>query len=323
MKVSIQLFILSRDRPIMLKQALESMLHQEKASAEVEIIVSDNSITDDVTTLISRDYPTNQGFKYIKRDPPLSAKDHYAAVISEASEDYTVIFHDDDLMQENYIKTISSFIGSNKDVVLVGGNGIQFVDGACDDQGQRIVFTDKVLFFSTKKDFLLQYLVGSKGVPPFPGYIYKTSALKKLDVFSLSGGKYADVVLLSEMLNFGKAVYLPNILMSYRIHSNNDSGYENIADRISLLNYISRQGIDKNNPRAALFRVRFWSKWILKQKKFHVFGWREYIVCKFIVNSLLRSVISRVLWVAIYNKSARLWQKKKGVISNCRYEKKC
>jgi hypothetical protein len=307
MNPSIEIVILSRDRLPFLISTIDSVLSQKGSVENITIVVSDNSLTNDVEKYIEAN---NLYLKlsYRKRVLDLSSTDHFKIVVSESISDYIVLFHDDDLMHKNYIKTMLSFISLNKEVVLIGGNGIQFVDGTCSDRGQRISLIDKVLFFDTKKDFLSQYLVGSKGVIPFPGYIYKTTVLKELDVDNLPGGKYKDVAILSEMLDFGKVACLPDILMSYRIHSNNDSRYENIVDRISLLNYISRQGVEKNSLQIALFRARFWSKWVLQQKKFRVFGWREFIVCKFIVNVLLRSMISRVFWVATYNKLTRFYK---------------
>ena len=305
---SIEIVVLSRDRLPFLIDTIDSILSQKGLTKNITVVVSDNSLTNDVEKYIEAN-DLYLKLSYRRRALDLPSIDHFKTVVSESISDYIVLFHDDDLMHENYIKIMLSFIILNKDAALVGCNGIQFVDGSCSNRGQRMSLIDKVLIFNTKKDFLSQYLVGSKGVIPFPGYMYKTAALKKLDIDSLPAGKYGDAVILSEMLDFGKVACLPDILMSYRIHSNNDSRYENIVDRISLLNYISRQGIEKNNPPAALFRVRFWSKWVLQQKEFHVLGWREFIVCKFIVNVLFRSMFSKALWAAVYNKFTRFYKK--------------
>jgi hypothetical protein len=48
------------------------------------------------------------------------------------------------------------------------------------------------------------------------------------------------------MLKYGLIVWLPDTLMYYRIHDENDSNIEDTVGGIALLNYIAKKGIGKN-----------------------------------------------------------------------------
>ena len=53
--------------------------------------------------------------------------------------------------------------------------------------------------FASKRDFLMQYLVGNGGIAPFSGYIFKTSCLQAITFKSLISGKHLDVSLLASL----------------------------------------------------------------------------------------------------------------------------
>jgi glycosyltransferase involved in cell wall biosynthesis len=109
MKETVQIVILSRDRPKYLKESLDSVLNQNLSKVAVKVIVSDNSEKEEVRKMIERDYPSHN-FKYIRRNPPVPAKEHFQLTISECEEKYIVMFHDDDMMHPDYVETMLPFI---------------------------------------------------------------------------------------------------------------------------------------------------------------------------------------------------------------------
>jgi glycosyltransferase involved in cell wall biosynthesis len=56
-KETVQIVILSRDRPKYLKESLDSVLNQNLSKVAVKVIVSDNSEKEEVRKMIERDYP--------------------------------------------------------------------------------------------------------------------------------------------------------------------------------------------------------------------------------------------------------------------------
>ena len=106
-KAQVQIYILSRDRPKFLREAIDSILNQNQSLMKFEIVVSDNSKSGDVSKMISKHYST-KNFKYIKRGGMLSSREHFRLVVSELNSKYAVLFHDDDVLFPNYIKIMSS-----------------------------------------------------------------------------------------------------------------------------------------------------------------------------------------------------------------------
>ena len=68
---TLQVYVLSRDRPVFLKQAIDSILNQQ-IQIEFELIISDNSVGDEVKKMIDKSY-SQRKFKYYKVNPTLSA----------------------------------------------------------------------------------------------------------------------------------------------------------------------------------------------------------------------------------------------------------
>ena len=56
MKKSIQIYILSRNRPLFLKVAIDSALNQNYSQIKFEIIVSDNSDNENISKMIKENY---------------------------------------------------------------------------------------------------------------------------------------------------------------------------------------------------------------------------------------------------------------------------
>ena len=125
MHIFLQIFILSRDRPALLHKAIESALLQNESEFDYEIIISDNSVEDDVNKLINKYYLNSKKIKYIRRTSSLSEYQHYELAISEFSAKYAVMFHDDDIFHPDYIKQMVPLI-LNDSVVAVGCNAMIF-----------------------------------------------------------------------------------------------------------------------------------------------------------------------------------------------------
>ena len=107
-KKDIQVYILSRNRSEFLKVTLDSLMKQNDSLIKFDIIVSDSSDNDDVSKMINEDYE-NKNIKYIRRSGITSHMGHTQLVVSELNSEYSVIFHDDDILHPDYIIDMSSF----------------------------------------------------------------------------------------------------------------------------------------------------------------------------------------------------------------------
>jgi GT2 family glycosyltransferase len=201
----VQIYLLSRDRPAFLRQALESALAQDEEG--VEVIVSDNSEGDAVQDLIAREFPQ---VRYIRRRPTLSMADHGNAVFRESSAEFVVYFNDDDLLEPGYATEMVRALEAHPDVVAVGCNAWTLKDGV------RIRQPRMGLFRRPRKihvvEELVEYYLDFTPVllaPPFPSYMYRRSRMDGVYSTTSEAGKYGDVSFLMRVLERGAILWLP------------------------------------------------------------------------------------------------------------------
>ena len=276
-KRNIQIYILSRNRPDYLRVALDSVLKQNHSLIKFEIIVSDNSDNDDVCKMIDEDY-AQKNIKYIRRSGVTFVMGHIQLVVSELNSEYSVIFHDDDILHQDYMSEMSSFLNNNNNnnIVAVGSNCMNFKN---DILNPKNVLNSKLgirnlsspIKFNNEKDFLKRYLPGNGGIAPLPSYMYRTKYLKEImSKFPFRLGKpkepsHADTLMLSSLLKNGMIVWIEKPLIYYRIHASNLTNIESIPERLALLNYMKKKGLEKHSTKLILYRVLFWVRWILQQ----------------------------------------------------------
>ena len=307
MKKNIQIYILSRNRPNYLRVALDSLLKQNHSQIKFEIIVSDSSDNDDVCKMIDRDY-VQKNIKYIRRSGVTSHMGHTQLVVSELNSEYSVIFHDDDILHPDYMSVMSSFLNKS-DVVAVGCNSMNFKDNILDpknflDSKLRIHNLSSPLEFNNEKEFLERYLPGNGGNAPLPSYMYRTKYLKQVMLKVSVTGKHEDVAILSSLLNYGTIVWLEKPLMYYRIHASNDSVIEQITSNASLFNYMKKKGVKKNSMKLQLFKVRSMKRWLLQQGNIisNITHRRYRVIALFFLLKSMKLIIRGSFWKLVFFK---------------------
>ena len=300
-KKNIQVYILSRNRPNYLREALDSVLKQNHSLIKFEIIISDNSDNDDVCKMIDRDY-AQKNIKYIRRSGNMSVMDHSQLVVSELNSEYVVIFHDDDILYPDYMNVMSSFLNNN-DVVAVGCNGMNFSDNVLDSK-LRIRNLSSSIKFNNEKDFLERYLPGNGGAVAYPCYMYRTKYLKQAMIKAPFKGKHFDVGILSSLLNYGTIVWLTKPLIYYREHTSNLSVVANIPDRLVLLNYMKKKGIKKHSTNLLLFRIMFWVEWVLQQGNFlsNITRWRYRVIFLSVLLKIIKISMRWDFWKIVFTR---------------------
>ena len=297
MKNLLQIIILTRNRPEFLKKTVESVLNQQKTSLQYEIIISDNSDSDNSKEDFEYLYKSAD-IKYIKRSIAVPAREHFDLVVSELSAEYSVLLHDDDILHPDFINLMSTFI-VNTEVAAVGSNAFIFSDD--------ILIADKkmhnckaIKMFDSKKDFLERYLPCNGGIAPFPSYMYRTNFLKLVFQTNLMKGKHADVGLLTSLLDYGPIFWLDKPLMYYRVHQSNDSKKESVHDRLELIREMTKGGVCGANFKLKLFKIIFWFNWISQQSFFINISNRRYrwILASFAI-SVIKAITRYDFWILI------------------------
>lgn len=299
MKNTVRVVILSRDRLKYLKDAIDSVLNQRLSTENIEIVVSDNSEGDAVENMIHNNY-SGGDINYIRRVPAVSVLEHCRLIISETKEEYLVLFHDDDIIHPDYIRTMLPLV-QQKGVSAVGCNAFLF-----NDDMNRAISSKPFSFkgsrvFSSGKSFLEQYIPNNSGIAAYPSHIYRTESLQQVDLNNVHRKNgFHDVLLLNSLLSFGVIVWVPDLLMYYRLHESNDGSNLYTADHISLLNKMSHSGIDKNTT-AASMRFNYLFQWFVNQDVRNIFSWRNWIVFKYLFFKSFYLVSRIDLWKSLLN----------------------
>ena len=59
---------------------------------------------------------------------------------------------------------------------------------------------------------------------------------------------------LSNLIKYSEVIWIPEVLMYYRIHASNISSIETIHDRLRLIRYMSQRGIDRRSREILLYK---------------------------------------------------------------------
>ena len=256
----VQLFIVSRDRRDFCREAVASAMAQRYHRCEV--IVSDNSSGEDVSKMLAEEFPQ---VTVIRRQPNLTALDHFNHLIEESQAPLMVMFHDDDVLEPDYAERMVEFFCQHPDVAAVGCNA-HIIRGIQRTQEISMGSFKGIQLLKNPCDLLDPYLTLSLTDPaPFPGYMYRTAFIKGLKLDSRQGGKHSDVSFLLGVLTRGPILWTADCLFNYRIHDTNDSRKESIPDRLKWLRHIQKvTGMGRRSKAIIDYKFIYWRRWILQ-----------------------------------------------------------
>lgn len=259
----ITVFILCHNRPTDAQKTIASVLRQTHPPAS--LIISDNSSHDAVEQMVKENFPEIQ---YIRRPRGLNAFDHFNLCMTEVKTDYFCLFHDDDLMHENFLEALVSAALAFPQAIAIGCNAqIQNVHA----QIENFSFKSSNLYdeISSPMDLARRYFSRNQsGIAPFPGYIYKRRLTENVN-FNRSGGKYGDVTWLISLAQLAPIVWINQPLMTYRLHGENDGLVESRRDRLKLLAFLKSHKEILTQDLLNDFRISFIYKPILEKKSNH------------------------------------------------------
>lgn len=227
------IFILCYNRPAYAKRTIESVLRQ--TNNEFDLVISDNSSNSEMSQLMLAEFPN---LEYRRRVPTLSVADHFRKCISEATTDYFCLFHDDDLMEPNYVDAMLKTVELHPEAVAYACNAVT-IDGEIERKGSFFESDDTHVIIDNPRALAGRYFSKyPNGFAPFPAYVYRSSVVKKIPLDPQTGGKYSDVSWLLEISKNGPIVWNSRKLMRYRMHTANDSNLESLRDRLKLLGFL-------------------------------------------------------------------------------------
>lgn len=216
-EATITVVLLSRNRPEYTVQTIQSILNQSEN--RFRFVVSDNSSNKKLFEIMTGRFPT---IEYVSWYPGLHIIDHFKKVISLVDTRYFVMFHDDDLMEPNFIKRILEGFRDLPSAAAIATNGWEIDEnGKKIDNRQFFKSQDKTTVITSGPKLLRQYLsFDFGGVCPFGSYAYNYELIKGLFPDFSRTRNYWDTLFLMEVIQRGPIVWIHEALVRVRIHQN-------------------------------------------------------------------------------------------------------
>jgi hypothetical protein len=261
----VTIFIASRNRPIFSLLALNSAINQ--TYQRKKILFSDNSTNLDTKFLIEKNFSKNTNlFSYKKRDN-LTSTEHFKILLKEVDTEFVVFFHDDDILDPEYLNTAFEIFAEHNDVSAIGFNAklINEKNEFLRNLNSKYFMKDIKI---SKKSIYYNYFYNRNLIKPlpFPSYIYKTRVLKN----PVGQNKHDDVNFVAQCLDEGNIFWSKEIKISYRIHRTQDSSNESIIQRIEQVRNIqldSSLSVDEKKLFKAHIRFTFWKIYFSRKSK--------------------------------------------------------
>jgi GT2 family glycosyltransferase len=231
---SLTIYILCHNRPDYARLAIQSVMDQ--TCQVFTLILSDNSSNDDVERMVKIDFPN---IHYIRRMPVLKALEHFNRCIKEANTDYFCLFHDDDVMSQNFVNVMMQCAHDYPNAIAIGCNAKIERFGKLEQRTSFLSFR-KYEFIENPLSLARRYFSRAQsGIAPFSGYVYNRRLIEELRL-SLDGGKYADVTWLLRLCMKAPIVWVNSPLITYRMHGGNDGNIESLRDRLKVFGFLKQ-----------------------------------------------------------------------------------
>ena len=235
--------LLCHNRPGFAVEAIKSILNQ--STSAFNIVISDNSSNRKLHDIVNSDFPS---LEYKSWFPGITLIEHLRKVITSVVTPYFVMFHDDDIMEPEYVRTILKQFSATPDAAAVGTNGIminsvgtQIMSGPT---GNTHVFacTDDNSIFREKNKFVLQYLAGDfGGAANFSSYAYNTEIIKGIYPDITKCRYYFDTIFLSQILERGPIIWINEPLVRLRNHDSAITSSRGVLDYKSFISLIPKE----------------------------------------------------------------------------------
>jgi glycosyltransferase involved in cell wall biosynthesis len=253
----LELVVLTRDRPVLLNECLETLINQT-TNWPWELIISDNSSNDNTSMMLSRKWPSIK----TRRFQSIPAEEHFRQTIRLCKSKYLMMFHDDDLLLPGYIDKAITALQRDPSLCAVACNAYIMKNGEKGSIFLRDAKSNQLL--SCDHQLLERYFdLWGGGAPPWSTYIYRSACLSQDYVDTTIAGKYSDLAFLLYILSHGSFLWLAKPYAFYRVHDLSDNSEFVFKDKLRLLNYShKRYGLSKSsytflNAKAVYYRQHF------------------------------------------------------------------
>ena len=232
---TLQVYILTYNRAGYLKESIRSVL--DSTYENFTLTVVDNCSTDDTEEVVKSF--SDSRLAYVKHPENIGGINNINSAIKMSTGDYIVLFHDDDMMKPDMLKTEYEYLEAHPEAGCVSCLTTNMMpDGSCSDmkatyEGGHKLYTGRELFDA---------YFGEGPNTVCPSIMYRREVLMKHDlIFDPAVGPCCDIKLLFDIERFGYGVLsLNNCLMLTRRHEGQDSTMNYFPMHIKLYDYLDK-----------------------------------------------------------------------------------
>jgi len=199
--------------------------------------VSDNSSEDTVSNLLVRNFENLE----IRRRGNIPSFLHSQLCLQEASAPLVCLFHDDDILFPNFTDAILALSKRAPEAIAYATNA-EVGRTNSRDVRKEFFLKDKapIIQLKSKSELLKRYFGRfNQGIAPFSSYCYRADKIRENGIVVPNNmGKFADVIFLLDLLDFGEIAWTTEVGIQYNLHGSNDSLTDSVCDRKRLLRHL-------------------------------------------------------------------------------------
>jgi len=211
-----------------LRNVIERSLGQ--TYQDLEVIVADNCSTDETSELVRS--IGDPRLRYYRHDTNIGATNNFNFCLEKARGKYFLLFHDDDMIDIDFVETCISSVGPNETtgVILTGVRTINENDKVLGRQKNKVSGLPPVEFIrGWFNGEIALYLCNT---------LYNTEYLREIGGFKSKKNLFLDLVVTIILVTKYGRVDVPEIKASFRRHSSNRGSTIAIQDWIEESLYL-------------------------------------------------------------------------------------
>jgi len=203
----------SHNKSYLLNQALNSIIDEPALNEEIDILISDNSPSNDIKDLFNGKFSKRKNINLIDSSKFQCLDSNVNRSVEASRGEYVWIFGDDDLIVEGALSTIVSYLKENKPEVLIL-NSKSFKDSSVIEESRMPTNTRKIYYEKQNDEFLSE--LGSY-LTYIGGIIVKKRLWVKYYDHSKIGTFFSHLVCLAKIKNNRVIHYLDKPAIKMRL----------------------------------------------------------------------------------------------------------
>jgi glycosyltransferase involved in cell wall biosynthesis len=214
---NLEVFITTYSRAQMLNKTLISIC--EQSAVGFDIIIVDNASTDETKDIVENvvlKYP-ERNITFVPSEINIGGTNNINRARMMAKKQWAMLFHDDDLMHPEYIKTAMDLLKQNPDAAMASCTYTPSPEPTMENWE---TFSNQANIAAVK-DFAALMFTGT--AQNFASTIYKTELMQTGEIKNKIYGKMWDRPFMLDLAKSGKTIILKDPYIRYRVHEGQDT----------------------------------------------------------------------------------------------------